>query len=249
MCMLVYIVRNRFNDKVYVGKHKGNNLQRRWKRHIRSAETGSQTHFHRAIRKYGADNFWACLLSNSASSIRELNEQERFYIAKYRANDTPFGYNMTTGGEWESHPCPWKGRKLPEAWRKSLSAARKGKKFSEAHRLNLAASLKKVARRGVESPRFGKPLTDEVRGKISQSKRGKPSNRKGIKLTDEHKKRIGDALRGRKRVFSKEWRENMRLSALGNQNAKGTVHSDRWKNMMSEKMKGNKNAKRTRESI
>lgn len=242
--MLIYIIRNRFDGKVYIGKHKGNNLQRRWRRHIRTAEKGSQSHFHRAIRKYGIEAFELSLLSSSASSPQDLNEQERFYIAKHRANDPAFGYNMTTGGEHVGPACPWKGRKLSAAWRKNLGLARKGKKFSDSHRQNLSDSLRKTAKRGVESPRFGKPLSRETRIKISEANKGKVGSNLGKKFTDEHKKRIAYALKGRKRVFSVEWRRKLSLARRGNQNARGSVHSDEWKTMMSEKMKGNQHAKK-----
>jgi hypothetical protein len=38
-------------------------------------------------------------LSSYASSVQDLNNQERFYIAKYRAMDRERGYNMTEGGD------------------------------------------------------------------------------------------------------------------------------------------------------
>jgi len=96
--MLIYLVRNRVNQKVYIGQHRGNDYLRRWKVHVLSAGRGSATLFHRAIRKYGANSFSVTLLSRSATSFDDLDKQEILFIQKYKANDRAFGYNIAKGG-------------------------------------------------------------------------------------------------------------------------------------------------------
>jgi group I intron endonuclease len=97
--MLVYLILNHANNKVYIGKHRGNDAQTRWKRHIRDAKAGSIYPLHCAIRKHGSESFAIVLLSSFASSEEDLNQQEIFFIAKYRATEAAYGYNLSKGGE------------------------------------------------------------------------------------------------------------------------------------------------------
>jgi group I intron endonuclease len=104
---VIYLVRNRLNDKVYVGKTK-NGVEKRWLEHIKDAIRGSELMLHRAIRKHGADAFEIFLLSSYAGSPQDLNEQERYFIAKYRAYPPQlgFGYNMSPGGDGGAEIVP-----------------------------------------------------------------------------------------------------------------------------------------------
>lgn len=64
--------------------------------HLTKARQGIDTHFYRAIRKYGADNFeWEIICT--AHSKQQLNELETYYIQKY--NSIEGGYNMVDGGD------------------------------------------------------------------------------------------------------------------------------------------------------
>jgi len=54
--VIVYIIRNRINEKVYIGKTKGL-LKDRWKAHLRNTKRKLDYPIYRAIRKYGADVF------------------------------------------------------------------------------------------------------------------------------------------------------------------------------------------------
>ena len=57
-----------------------------------------QPYFWRAIQKYGWNNIkHEVLLSGLSRS--EACEKEREYIAKYRSNESAFGYNQTNGGD------------------------------------------------------------------------------------------------------------------------------------------------------
>jgi len=96
--MIVYIISNLINDKVYIGQHQGTELVRRWKQHIKAAQAGSGLVFHRAIRKYGIDSFSVAQLSTVSSKI-DLDEQEIFFIQKYQSANPLYGYNMTHGGQ------------------------------------------------------------------------------------------------------------------------------------------------------
>ena len=51
--MIIYKITNKLNGKVYIGQTVGS-LQARWKAHLRSRDNAV---FHKALRKYGAENF------------------------------------------------------------------------------------------------------------------------------------------------------------------------------------------------
>lgn len=94
----IYKWTNLINGKIYIGQSK--DIETRYKKHIAASfYTKSNTYntaFHRAIRKYGVDNFLfevVCICN-----IEELDVLEKFYIKKYNSL-VPNGYNMTTGGE------------------------------------------------------------------------------------------------------------------------------------------------------
>ena len=94
--MLVYLVTNKENGKVYVGKTE-KTLNNRWRQHIRAARGGSPFRFHKAIRKYGEQGFEVVELCH-ASSVEELDVLERFFTHLCRATNFALGYNSVVGG-------------------------------------------------------------------------------------------------------------------------------------------------------
>lgn len=90
----VYRATNEINGKIYIGMTT-KTLEYRRKKHIEKNKN-NQTHFKRALRKYGNDNFtWQILFSSKKK--KELIDKEIFYIKKYDTFNN--GYNMTLGGE------------------------------------------------------------------------------------------------------------------------------------------------------
>lgn len=94
--MVVYVLQNKINGKLYVGQTQGT-LAERWKDHIRSANGGSRFPVHCALRKYGPGAFLVCVVSEAASAT-ELDLMEKFFIQKYNSL-VPSGYNRTAGGD------------------------------------------------------------------------------------------------------------------------------------------------------
>lgn len=92
----IYKVTNLINNKVYIGQTI-QTVQNRWYRHcgksgISQAELN--THFKRAILKYGKDNFKIETIEDCDSSL--LNEREKYYISYFDSYNN--GYNSTLGG-------------------------------------------------------------------------------------------------------------------------------------------------------
>ena len=91
---IIYIIRNRVNNKVYIGQTI-QKLERRWQAHICASKT-KDTHLYKAMRAYGTDQFFIEVLEDNVS-VEDLNQKEIDYIKKYNSyND---GYNSTLGGE------------------------------------------------------------------------------------------------------------------------------------------------------
>ena len=91
----VYLITNRINGKVYVGKAKV--VSRRWAHHKYQARSGHKTLLHKAIRKYGTKNFLVTTVASCATED-DAYECERIVIAQTKSNDRVVGYNRTNGG-------------------------------------------------------------------------------------------------------------------------------------------------------
>ena len=98
-----------------------------------------------AFKKYGRENFKVEVIDTSANNADELNNLETYYIQKYNSRDPKIGYNLHCGGNVQSGiNNPMYGRhfkKTPEAIEKTRQA------------------------------KLGKPLTQEQRQKISNTRK------------------------------------------------------------------------------
>ena len=90
--MWIYKITNIQNNKVYIGQTI-RPIKDRFNRHINDAlHNGIDTHFARAIRKYGKESFTIEEI-DSANTQEELNQKERYWIQYY--NSVKDGYNET----------------------------------------------------------------------------------------------------------------------------------------------------------
>lgn len=90
--MFIYKITNIINGKVYIGQTI-RPIKDRFKRHINDALNNViNTHFSKAIRKYGKDNFIIEQI-DIAQTQDELNKKEQYYIRLY--NSIKEGYNET----------------------------------------------------------------------------------------------------------------------------------------------------------
>lgn len=88
---LIYKITNKVNNKSYIGQTRYT-LEFRWRQHLNSKDN---CYFHKAIKKYGAENFNVEILEEC--DFKDLDSREIFYIAKY--NTFKDGYNSTIGGD------------------------------------------------------------------------------------------------------------------------------------------------------
>lgn len=178
---LIYIATNQINGKFYVGKTT-KTLEHRRQGHANMARWNSQTYFHRAIRKYGFNQFKFSVLEICGCE-EALSKRERFWIAELKAQKC--GYNLTEGGEGSS------GRKLSEETKLKISIANTGKSHGplsdeHKHKISIANkgkvrtdAMKESARKksvewhkNNDNPMLGKKHSENSRAIMSQKKKG-----------------------------------------------------------------------------
>ena len=90
--MYIYKITNKVNDKVYIGQSI-RPVKKRFNRHLNDALNNKlDTHFARAIRKYGKDNF-ICEVIDTATNQNDLTLKEQYWIQYY--DSVNVGYNET----------------------------------------------------------------------------------------------------------------------------------------------------------
>ena len=119
---IIYLATNQINKKVYVGQTT-TTLNRRRSGHYAAARNNrDKLIFHKAIRKYGEDNFTWEIIAEAKDQI-ELDSLEKKYIQQYNSKDRNFGYNMTSGGDTHSEQSQefWDDDCRSGEWRLTLS--------------------------------------------------------------------------------------------------------------------------------
>lgn len=139
----IYKITNKVNGKIYIGLTT-QPLKIRFDCHKRDALRGSNTKFHKAIRKYGSSNFKIKLIKETECR-NKLNALEIKYIRKY--NSIKRGYNTATGG---SHTGLRHGKEIEY----------EGIKFISYKALADHLGIKEVTVRG--RLRNGRPVGDPV---------------------------------------------------------------------------------------
>lgn len=87
----IYRIVNKVNGKCYVGQSI--DLEKRIHDHFLKSNSKS---LQQDMESYGEDNFYGEILAEC--SIEDQNRLEREFVAKFRANDPNFGYNIHPGG-------------------------------------------------------------------------------------------------------------------------------------------------------
>lgn len=86
----IYKIQNLINNKIYIGQ--STDIKTRWYKHKCAQDN---FYIHKAIRKYGIENFSFDIIEEC--SQQELDKKEKYYINKYNSL-VPNGYNMILGG-------------------------------------------------------------------------------------------------------------------------------------------------------
>lgn len=200
----VYLTTNTLNGKVYVGQHKAEVFDNRYK--------GSGDALLAALRKYGQDNFLVEMI-DTADTKEQLDRKEIYWIEKFRS--THECYNIARGGagvggiihteetrrrmseahkRWASIPENkaklserQTGKSLSEETRKKISAANRGKHSSTKGKKNPKVS---IALKGRKRPDISAALIGKKRPDIAESnRRRKVSDETRRKMSEAHKRK------------------------------------------------------------
>lgn len=174
--MRIYLVRSLVNGKMYVGQ-TNKTLKQRWSMHVFTAECPV---LHRAIEKYGRENF-AVEEIHKCASREEMNFVEMFYIS-FLNTKVPYGYNLTDGGGGRQ------GFEVSQETREKISKANTGK----AHPW--------MDQSGPKNHMFGKHISEEQKESIRKASRGNKHNlgrkhRLGKTFTEESRARIASKIK------------------------------------------------------
>lgn len=133
----VYLTTNKINGKQYIGQHRCKRSKM-----FTDGYLGSGVILTRAIKKYERENFERIILEY-ANSPDELNALEAKYANETILDNDNF-YNLRTGGNQSviyseetkakikaNHARPMLGKHFSKEHNQKISAARKGKIFSE----------------------------------------------------------------------------------------------------------------------
>lgn len=167
-CYSVYI-HTTPNGKVYVGI-TGQDPYKRWNN---GNGYRANKHFWNAIKLYGWENIeheiLFCGITKEEACSREIE-----LIAKYRSNNSDFGYNNSDGGEKPSNGAKWsedkreklskywKGRIITDETRRKMSISAKKRDPETRHRVQTEATKKKLS-----EFHKGKKISEEAKRKLS----------------------------------------------------------------------------------
>lgn len=178
MTYYIYILQNKINLKIYVGKT--HDTKRRHKTHlyITNGNTPTNKHLiHRAINKYGQDNFSFQEIEKFEIE-QEALDAEKFWIEFFRSDvnrfGSKYGYNLTAGGDGIS------GLKHSQQAKDKISQANKGKVFSAETRKRMSKS-----HTGKPSPMLGHSQTDKQKQLQSEMVSGEKNYFYGKRLEGE----------------------------------------------------------------
>lgn len=149
---VVYQIKNRVNEESYIG-FTSRRLSRRWNEHLSMARRHSQTHLHRAMRRYGIENFRFEILEEGHDPEIGQHIREPYWISVLKPE-----YNHTVGGEgmngyvFSDEQNKANSIRVKASWtderRKAMRKFQTGRKHSNEE--NVAKSLRVKAQWSVE---------------------------------------------------------------------------------------------------
>lgn len=147
------------------------------------------THFQRAIQKYGWDRFSHEIIADGLTQ-HEANIAEQEYIREHNLTNPEYGYNQTLGGEGAV------GYKHTDEAKTRMSECRTGHVVSEETKAKIG-DKNRGKNNGMYSKRpwnKGVPMTSEVKGRVSENRIGKTAGENhpmyGKHHTEETKRKI-----------------------------------------------------------
>lgn len=197
----IYKIRNKINDKFYIGSSI--NIEKRW--NVHRTLKGNSKVLTAAFKKYGFDNFEFTIVE-VIKDRDTLIQREQYYLDLFK----PFavdnnGYNVRKVANSNI------GLVHSDETRLKMSVSRKGSKRSEETKLKLSLLQKE---RGGYGP---KTFSEDHRYKISVGNKGKHAGPK----SEEHKRKLSESHKGKPGIpgflgknHSEESKKKISLSSL-----------------------------------
>lgn len=100
----IYCIKNRINNKVYIGQSI--NIRTRWYNHRKELDGNRHhnEHLQNSWNKYGRENFVFNVIEECP--VDNIDEHEIYWINYYNATNGACGYNITSGGQG-THGFSW----------------------------------------------------------------------------------------------------------------------------------------------
>ncbi len=148
---IVYSVRNKINNKSYIGYCVS--FKERKARHLLMAKKGKKSKFYNALRKYGPEAFEWIIMFDDLGTIEDCKQVEMKMIALFDTYEN--GYNGTIGGDGGN---TFNGSNNSGVWKKGQTSMHKGRTFTKEHRQKLSEAHK------------GTPLSEKHTESLTRSK-------------------------------------------------------------------------------
>lgn len=216
----IYIIKNKVNNKVYVGQSK--KLEQRYGGHLYRLEKKEHHNeiLQRAFNKYGADNFEYNILEEVLND-NTLNEREKYWIDFYGGINCNNIYNLkdpllnehsdyvrkklSKANSGKNNPNY--GNKWTEEMKKEASIIKKGKSWEELYGEDKAKEMKENASKSQE----GRTHSEEVKDKIRQHNIGEknPAYGKGDRQRGDKNPMFGKPSTKRRIVLQFDKNNNL----------------------------------------
>ena len=213
--MFIYVIVNSETLKIYVGQHKGDSLKQYLQRKLSAAahREASGSHLFASMRKYPKDVWSIHPLISDLQTREECDHWERLLIASMNSQNSGVGYNICRGGEGNSGPGYWLGKKhpikapkrpgwsnkttfatghAPTAGNLGMPSLRKGKP-AQYH----SAETRQRALNGLIPGKPGWHHTEAARKQMSLSHRGPKPWLVGVALSAEHRQNLSESHKGK----------------------------------------------------
>lgn len=254
----IYKTTNKVNNKIYVGQKKSDKF-------LGESYLGSGKILTQAVAKYGKDMFKVELL-DTADSLEELGEKEKYWIKELRSQDPSIGYNITPGGihvPIEGEQNGFYGKHHTEETKQKLREAQKKNPPMSQETRNKIANANKGSHRTEETK---KKMGDQQRGRkqytdginiryffpdreeipegfypgtpehVKQKQRENNKNKQHV-VSDEGRKRITESNYNRWKNYTDEEREQVCQNMRNSERRPNTYWKGRKRGALSEEHK------------
>lgn len=189
-------------------------LAKRWVSHKSDAKRRSKTIFSCALRDEGEAAFELVEIDR-ADSQEELDYMERYWIKRYQATESGYGYNIRDGGGHGKHSPesrrrmsaaqkahPFKRRSPATEFKPGQTPHNKGKSHSAEARMKMSVSQRRCVAEGRVNGTKGTTFSPERRQRHSAMMKARyaagavPAN-KGLPMSETQKRLMSEARKGK----------------------------------------------------